>query len=219
MPQAQPNSTRHGLHHCEWLVEHAEFVGRAGVAHFGNRCAIGDPHGKKVNPTLDTGMRGIVSEHLHSQFHDLLRSAFGPCTEVVGFFFKSLEPELYAEYVKIFRHTSQHLRTRKGEDFATLRALLTQLMTYDHSKSLWSLMSVALSSTLLTWCHHLEDRSDVHFGLAALLPLGDFTGQSCSSSPLQPKFKYDSSFSLRLNAHSSSPKLQARSTNKLLYRG
>ena len=163
MPQPFPDQTRHGLHQIDHLAKNPQFdylnaddphKAKSGVQHFGCRAAIGDSNGKNIVRTRDTKLRTVSSEHSEIQLDKLQYGAFGACTEVVGFFFNAMDPALYDECVEVCKNTKKLWPTRKEGEFATIRALLTNLMTNDH-----------------------KDRSDWRFGMAGLTPLGNFEGR------------------------------------------
>lgn len=180
MPLPLPDKTRHGLHWVKHLVENPQFDYRkaaeypravSGVAHYGIRCAIGDSTGKNVVRTQDTKLRNVVSDHSEAQSYKLRFGALGACTQVVGFPFKALDPGLFDKYVEVCRNSNPHIRwdtTRHGE-FATLRALLTNVQTDDH-----------------------KDKSDWRFGLAGLTCLGNFEGGDLFFRDLALKMEFKS---------------------------
>lgn len=130
-----------------------------GVFHIGGRCAVGDPNGRNMpQPTKHTYGRR-VSESGDGLYHQvrLRYSAFGACTEVSKFFFRLLDPGLLEKYIRVadelrkLEHVQFQTR-RSGEPFV-MRALLVNLMTYEH-----------------------RDEGDWHKGYAFLVPVGDYSG-------------------------------------------
>lgn len=168
-PVPIPDMTRHGLHWIDWLVnDHPELdfrnpkndpkLAKSGVYHFGGRCAVGDPNGRK-NPgwTKDSGSRLNDNQHVYKQLMKLRYSALGACTEVIRFFFEILEPDLLAEYQKVAKEVEKMgsigFQTRRSADPFVIKALLVNLMTNEH-----------------------KDKGDWHYGLAGLVPVGEFDG-------------------------------------------
>lgn len=84
-------------------------------------------------------------------------SALGACTEVSKFFFKLLDPDLLEEYTRVADEVAKgeyvHFQTRRSGEPFVMRALLVNLMTYEH-----------------------RDPGDWHHGYAFLLPVGDYSG-------------------------------------------
>ncbi|KAI1078825.1 hypothetical protein F5B20DRAFT_571361 [Whalleya microplaca] len=167
-PVPVPDMTRHGLHWASWLVEHPEFdsrvprndpaIAKSGVYHFGATCAIGDPHGKKPpNATKDVMKHTNSETHVLLQLRKLRYNALGACSELVSFFFKLFDPDLFAQYQAVAEEVSKlkviPFETRNGGDTFSLWAVLINVMTDDH-----------------------KDRSDWFHGFAGLVPVGDFSG-------------------------------------------
>lgn len=129
-----------------------------GVFHIGARCQIGDPDGRKLpGPTKDNaGKRVPLRGHVFHQLVKLRHSAFGACTEISKFFFQILEPTLLQQYILVADEVTKlevPFQTRRSGEPFSMRALLVNLMTYEH-----------------------QDTGDWHHGYAFLLPVGDFTG-------------------------------------------
>lgn len=129
-----------------------------GVFHIGARCEIGDPNGRKLpGPTKDNaGRRVPLRGHVFHQLVKLRHSAFGACTEISKFFFQILEPTLLQQYIRVADEVAKlgvPFQTRRSGEPFVMRALLVNLMTYEH-----------------------QDTGDWHHGYAFLLPVGDFTG-------------------------------------------
>lgn len=94
--------------------------------------------------------------HVFHQLVKLRYSAFGACTEISKFFFHLLDPDLLQKYVRVADQVLKlevPFQTRRSGDPFVMRALLVNLMTYEH-----------------------QDSGDWHYGYAFLLPVGDFTG-------------------------------------------
>lgn len=130
-----------------------------GVFHIGGRCEVGDPNGRKLPfPTKDlSGTRVPENGNVYHQLKKLRYCAFGACTEISKFFFQILDPGLLQEYIRVANEVAkldwiQSQTRRSGEPFM-MRALLVNLMTYEH-----------------------KDTGDWHYGFASLLPVGDFSG-------------------------------------------
>lgn len=165
---------RHGLHWIDWLIK------RPGLDY---RDPENDPRGWRSRAsstsaaaaapvilrarrrlpawTRDSKQRIDEWPHASRQLARLRYSALGACTEIVRFFFELLEPELLAEYQKVAREIERlgdvPFETRRaGGDPFVLRALLINLMTYEH-----------------------KDVGDWRFGLAGLVCLGEFDGGKC----------------------------------------
>ena len=164
-PIPLPDMTRHGLHYISHLKKHPEFDARipendghtakSGVSHVGFRCQIGDPNGDKgVDYTLDTNLRCVHNPHLRAQLPKVQYGPFGACTELVGFFFRLLDPELFGDYRKVYENSSLRFDTRREGEFCSLTALLTNLMTNEH-----------------------KDAADWEYGFAGLVPVGDYQGK------------------------------------------
>lgn len=93
---------------------------------------------------------------MHEQLLKLRYSAFGACTELSRFFFQILEPELLKDYVRVADQAAKvelPFKTRRSGEPFLMRALLVNLMTYEH-----------------------QDTGDWYHGFAFLLPMGDFAG-------------------------------------------
>lgn len=168
-----PDMTRHGLHFAQWLVERPDLdfrlpnndprVAKSGVYHFGCSFPIGDPDGegkgtKTGGPCPTKDMRQRLEGSCEHDFHKLRFGALGACTEAVSFFFRLLEPELFAEYVAIVEQVRNfnkfaHFETRKTQEPFAMRALLVNLMTNEH-----------------------KDHGDWQCGLAGLTVSGSFQG-------------------------------------------
>jgi hypothetical protein len=159
-PQPLPEATRHGLHWVKFLRENPQFDfkvsgmhAKSGVSHRGICGAISHPSGGNIVRTRDTLLRGHESQHLESQSNKLDLGAMGACTELIRPFFKALDRSLYKEYVEVAKFSVNHPNTVREEEFGTMRALLCNLATDYH-----------------------KDSSDWHYGLAWLIPVGDYTG-------------------------------------------
>jgi len=164
-----PDGTRHGLHWTDWLKEHPNFdyrnpanklreVGpQAGVYHFGPHSCIGDSTGAKgLYASQDSSGRIIDWPHLQKEQVKLRYSAFGAVAEVLKFFFKLLDPELMEQYKKVAEEIDKldipFQTQREGQVFC-MTALLVNLLTVEH-----------------------RDASDWKFGLAAVIPVGEYEG-------------------------------------------
>ncbi|KAG6355146.1 hypothetical protein INS49_004227 [Diaporthe citri] len=167
-PIPWPDMTRHGLHWISFLSERPDLdfrnqdndprLAKSGVFHIGARCEIGDPDGQKLpGPTKDNaGRRVSLRGHVFHQLVKLRYSAFGACTEMSKFFFQILEPTLMQQYIRVADEVAKlgvPFQTRRSGEPFSMRALLVNLMTYEH-----------------------QDTGDWHHGYAFLLPVGDFTG-------------------------------------------
>ncbi|KAI7773875.1 hypothetical protein LA080_009698 [Diaporthe eres] len=167
-PVPWPDMTRHGLHWISFLSERPDLdfrnpdndprMAKSGVFHVGARCEIGDPDGRKLpGPTKDNaGRRVPLRGHVFHQLVKLRYSAFGACTEISKFFFQILEPTLLQQYIRVADQVAKlgvPFQTRRSDEPFSMRALLVNLMTYEH-----------------------QDTGDWHHGYAFLLPVGDFTG-------------------------------------------
>lgn len=180
-PTPLPDMTRHGLHYCQWLVEHPELdfrnhgndphKAKSGVYHYGCRFAVGDPQGEgkglKIagRPFLtDDSMRvyerPVVNAAL--EFSKLRHGALAALTEAVSFFFELLEPALFARYRAVVAEARRALNeidldfvTRKeaGEEPFAMRAVLVNLMTNEH-----------------------KDTGDWQNGIVGLTMVGDYKG-------------------------------------------
>lgn len=168
-----PDMTRHGLHYAQWLVERPDLdfrlpnndprAAKSGVYHFGCRFPIGDPDGegkgtKTGGPCPTKDMRQRLEGICENDFHKLRFGALGACTEAVSFFFRLLEPEMFAEYIAIVEQVRNfnkfiHFETRKIQEPFAMRALLVNLMTNEH-----------------------KDHGDWQCGLAGLTISGSFQG-------------------------------------------
>ena len=164
-PVPLPDMTRHGLHYISHLKKHPEFDARipknngrtakAGVSHVGFRCQTGDPNGDiGVDYAVDTNLRCTSNAHLRTQLQKLQYGPFGACTELVGFFFRLLDPELFEDYRKVYENSTLQFDTRREGEFCSLTALLTNLMTNEH-----------------------KDMSDWEYGFAGLVTVGDYQGR------------------------------------------
>ena len=84
-------------------------------------------------------------------------SALGACTEISKFFFEILDPALLQKYIRVADEVAKleyiPFKTRRSGEPFMMRALLVNLMTYEH-----------------------RDTGDWHYGYAFLLPLGDYRG-------------------------------------------
>lgn len=148
------------MHWTKFLPEHPQFDFRvsdindkSGVSHRGLCRAIGDPHGNNFVRTRDTLLRGIDSQHLEAQSNKLDYRTLVACTELIRPIFKALDKHLYKEYVKVAKFSANHPTTVREKEYATIRALLCNLATDYH-----------------------KDSSDWRYGVAWLIPFGDFTG-------------------------------------------
>lgn len=126
--------------------------------HIGARCELNDPDGMRLpGPTKDNaGRRVPLRGHVFHQLVKLRYSAFGAGTEISKFFFEILEPALLQQYIRVAGEVAKlgvPVETRRSGEPFVMRALLVNLMTYEH-----------------------QDTGDWHHGYAFLLPLGDFTG-------------------------------------------
>jgi hypothetical protein len=164
-PVPLPDMTRHGLHYISHLRKHPEFdfrkpgnkarTAKSGVSHVGFRCRTGDPNGDEgADYTLDTKLRGMHSPHLTSELEKVQYGPYGACTELVGFFFRLLDPELFEDYRKVYESSSRKVNTRREGEFCTLTALLTNLMTNEH-----------------------KDSTDWEYGFAGLVHVGNYQGK------------------------------------------
>lgn len=94
--------------------------------------------------------------HVFNQLMNLRYSAFGACTEISKFFFELLEPALLEQYVRVADEVAKlgvPVQTRRSGEPFLMRALLVNLMTYEH-----------------------QDTGDWHHGFAFLMPVGDYEG-------------------------------------------
>lgn len=91
------------------------------------------------------------------QLKKLRHSAFGACTEISRFFFQILDPDLLQKYIRVADEVAKldyiQFQTRRSNEPFLMRALLVNLMTYEH-----------------------KDTGDWHYGFAFLMPVGDFNG-------------------------------------------
>lgn len=130
-----------------------------GVFHIGGRCEVGDPNGRGMPaPTKDNAGRRVPEQgNIHRQLVKLRYSAFGACTEIIKFFFQILDPDLLQQYIRVADEVKKldtiPFQTRRSGEPFMMRALLVNLMTYEH-----------------------KDTGDWHHGYAFLLPVGDYSG-------------------------------------------
>ncbi|KAL1858752.1 hypothetical protein Daus18300_009886 [Diaporthe australafricana] len=168
-PLPFPDMTRHGLHWISFLLERPDLdfrnpdndprVAKSGVFHIGGRCEVGDPNGRGM-PALtkdNAGRRVPEQGDVHHQLVKLRYSAFGACTEIIKFFFEILDPDLLREYIRIADEVKKldivPFQTRRSGEPFLMRALLVNLMTYEH-----------------------KDTGDWYHGYACLLPVGEYSG-------------------------------------------
>ncbi|KAK7728718.1 hypothetical protein SLS63_006579 [Diaporthe eres] len=158
-PVPFPDMTRHGLHWISFLVERPEFDFRNPDNDPRQAKSVGDPNGQKLPaPTKDlSGYRVPEGGNALHQLKKLRYSAFGACTEISRFFFQVLDPDLLQKYIRVADEVAKldyiQFQTRRSNEPFLMRALLVNLMTYEH-----------------------KDTGDWHHGYAFLLPVGDFTG-------------------------------------------
>lgn len=124
---------------------------------------MGDPNGRnRPGSTKDILEKRLpekgfdIGEASYQQVK-LRYSAFGACTEVSRFFFQLLDPGLLEKYIRVADEVAKgrnvHFQTRESGEPFVMRALLVNLMTYEH-----------------------RDTGDWHHGYAFLLPVGDYSG-------------------------------------------
>ncbi|KAJ0108799.1 hypothetical protein J7T55_011290 [Diaporthe amygdali] len=168
-PVPFPDMTRHGLHWIAFLRERPDLdfrnpnndprLAKSGVFHIGGRCEVGDPNGRNMPaPTKDSAGKRVPEQgNVLHQLVKLRYSAFGACTEIINFFFQILEPGLLQQYIRVANEVSKldtvPFQTRRSDEPFMMRALLVNLMTYEH-----------------------KDTGDWHRGYAFLVPVGDFSG-------------------------------------------
>ncbi|CAJ2511347.1 Uu.00g069720.m01.CDS01 [Anthostomella pinea] len=170
-PVPLPDMTRHGLHYMEWLVEHPEFdfrrpesdlrKAKSGAYHFGHRCGLIDPQGKhepRLTRDLGSQFPEVETNTVMKHLYHLRYGALGACTEMIRLVFGLLDPNLLDDYTKVAKEVGgivyqQPFVTRRENEVFCLRAILINLMTYEH-----------------------VDRMDWHHGFAALVPMGDYQG-------------------------------------------
>lgn len=94
--------------------------------------------------------------------------ALAACTDVVGFFFRLLDQDLFAKYVAVADQVSKHAKsqrhflpfeTRDQNEVFAMRAVLVNLMTNEH-----------------------KDTGDWQCGLAGMVTTGDFKGRRATFS-------------------------------------
>lgn len=176
-PTPYPDVTRHGLHFVDWLKKRPDLdfrrrendprQAKSGVYHWGARFPIGDPNGESKGMKYQ-GPRGTkdLREHMlaecDSDYARLRYGALAACTDVVGFFFRLLDQDLFAKYVAVADQVSKHAKsqqhllpfeTRDQEEIFAMRAVLVNLMTNEH-----------------------KDKGDWQCGLAGMVTTGDFKG-------------------------------------------
>ncbi|KAI3393117.1 hypothetical protein diail_4716 [Diaporthe ilicicola] len=168
IPLPFPDMTRHGLHWISFLAKRTDLdfrnpdndprLAKSGVYHIGARCEVGDPNGRNMpGPTKDNAGKRVPDRgNVFHQFVKLRYSALGACTEISKFFFRALDPGLLQQYIRVADQVAKFgvpFETRRSGEPFTMKALLVNLMTYEH-----------------------KDTGDWHRGYAFLLPVGDFTG-------------------------------------------
>lgn len=109
-------------------------------------------------PTKDSAGKRVPEQgNVLHQLVKLRYSAFGACTEIIKFFFQILDPGLLQQYIRVANEVSKldtvPFQTRRSDEPFMMRALLVNLMTYEH-----------------------KDTGDWHRGYAFLVPVGDFSG-------------------------------------------
>lgn len=100
----------------------------------------------------------IEEAHKLKQFMNLRYGTFGACTEMLRHIFGLVDPELLDDYRSVAREVAKlryldKTETRTQDDPFILRALLINVLTNEH-----------------------RDASDWHYGLAGLVPFGNFQG-------------------------------------------
>lgn len=169
-PMPAPDLVRHPLHVYDWLWNHPEFDIRrakdphravAGTEHYGCMSMIGDPRGERGEGLYKhkaiTKLFRKTWDMLEPLEDEFFHKALGKFTDAVNSCFSYLDPDLYSEYQKIWRNAPRYARmdTKDEDDGWTYRALLANVSTQDH-----------------------KDKSDWYRGLAAIVPMGNFTGRS-----------------------------------------
>jgi len=181
-PVPLPDGTRHGMHWTDWLQENPQFDYRnpandllrigpqSGVYHFGIHCQVGDTVGQRgVMATQDSSGRIEKFPHVQQELVKLRYSAIGAAEAVHEFFFKLVDRELMEDYQKVAKQASTlgiDFETRRKNQIFSLTAVLLNLLTIEH-----------------------KDASDWKFGIAALVPMGDYTGADLLLRELGLKIK------------------------------
>ncbi|KAH9887162.1 hypothetical protein F4778DRAFT_436504 [Xylariomycetidae sp. FL2044] len=170
-PVPLPDMTRHGLRYIEWLLEHPELdfrrpdndprLAKSGTYHFGTRCSLADPLGTedpRATKDLRSKFPDVEGSTIEKQLMHLSYGALGACTEMVRHVFGLLDPGLLEDYTKVAEEVGkiryfQPFQTRRQNEIFSLRAILVNVMTYEH-----------------------RDVMDWHHGFAGLVLLGDYQG-------------------------------------------
>lgn len=134
-------------------------LAKCGVEHYGCREMTGHPHSSILYMTRgSSASRYYRFENLATRVYPKLkRGAWRVLTEASAFFFKRLMPVLHNDYIDVCQGVDEDIRMdtmAKGEPF-TLRALLVNLSSEDH-----------------------VDIKECRYGIAALVPFGNFEGRS-----------------------------------------
>jgi hypothetical protein len=121
-----------------------------------------------VFPTVDTSLhralpRAVVANKVVLAFPIFREKVLGLGSEVVRYLFSTVAPEEYEECCEVFKALPETVRMKMSEPtFSTLAVLGINSFTQRH-----------------------VDVTDVKFGFASLVALGDYTGR-LSDCPLHP---------------------------------
>jgi hypothetical protein len=157
------------MHWTDWLQENPQFDYRnpandlllmgpqSGVDHFGIHCQVGDTVGQRgVMATQDSSGRIEKFPHVQQELVKIRYSAIGAAEAVHEFFFQLVDRELREDYQKVAKEASTlsiDFEIRRKNQIFSLTAVLVNLLRIEH-----------------------KDASDWKSGIAALIPMGDYTG-------------------------------------------
>ncbi|KAI1079809.1 hypothetical protein F5B20DRAFT_153164 [Whalleya microplaca] len=132
-------------------------MAKMAIAHYGCWSQKGDRNARRVQQTLDsTFMRCAAQSNSRSLFKKLCSSVFAKASEMIRFLVETLDPEYYRECLDIVSQLPEDERVKfTDQDFVSLFALGVNPYTQRH-----------------------RDSNDVSGGLAGLITLGSYEGES-----------------------------------------
>ncbi|RYP41504.1 hypothetical protein DL767_001009 [Monosporascus sp. MG133] len=183
-PLPEPNTTRHMVdelirrHHPELDMEKAttaeELIQRPMcVVHYGTWAMKGHMNPKNVYLTAETRMMrgvgpGAEANYAAEAMPRFKRGVLGLSSEVVRLIFRSIAPKEYEDCMEVFKALPKEKRMSLSQPtFTTLCVLGINSFTERH-----------------------RDRTDVRYGFAGLVPLGDYTGGDLCFPQLALKLAY-----------------------------
>ncbi|KAI0017432.1 hypothetical protein F4780DRAFT_796150 [Xylariomycetidae sp. FL0641] len=184
-PLPIPDTDRHMVdelirqHHPELDIEKAQCVEEIEqraqcVVHYGTWAMKGHRNPDDVFLTVDTLLargrsRKVEADYVSRLLPTFTKKVLGIGSEVARFLFRSLAPKEYQECCDVFEALPEVLRVpmSTGPTFASLSVLGINSFTARHS-----------------------DKTDVKFGLASLVPLGQYEGGDICFPQLAAKLTY-----------------------------